>query len=545
MRARFPDAPPRALVYRAPRSFLLAGALAALLSGGCREAAEHPAGHTAGATTPAATRTTDPPTQARKGHAHDAATTPHTDGSADQEGVRLSATARANLNLAVTEAALQTIEQVLTIPGVVQAPPDRVAFVTPRLSGRIEKVYVNVGDVVTRGAPLLDLRSTEVEKLQVELLRTVTSLSIVEQSYARTQELTTKTVLTELEQLQQEVIKAHGTLQLATAAVERTEQLSEKIVARKDLLAAQTEQQHARSTYDAARRKLRTYGVTEAQIHAILTGGLDKSVLTNLGLSPQAAVQKYLVLGKPSELFALEADYRQKQGDVESVKRQLQILGFSAASIATVLQRGIPDPILTLLAPISGAVRARQATPGAMVDATEKLLELMDTALVWIEGDVVEHLLTAVRPGQHARVRVAAYPEAVFTGLVRTVGRTVDADKRTVHLWIEVPNPQGQLLPEMFATVTLITQAATDTLAVPLQAVLTEGAEQFVFVENGDTYARQNVVVGLKDDRYVEIRDGLFPGDRVVVRGGYEIHAARTATSSQGKGGDGHAGHTH
>ena len=420
MSDRFPDAQPRALVYRSPRSFLLAGALAALLSGGCREAAEQPAGHTAGATTAAATRTTGPTAQERKGHTHDAATAPHTDGPADQESIRLSATARANLNLAVTEVATQTIEQVLTVPGVVKALPDRMAFVTPRLSGRIEKVYVNVGDVVTQGAPLLDLRSTEVEKLQVELLRTATSLSIVEQSYARTKELTTNTVLTELEQLQQEVIKAHGTLQLATAAVERTQQLSDKIVARKDLLAAQTEQQHARSTYDAARRKLRTYGVTEAQICTILNGGLDKSVLTNLGLSPQAAVQKYLVLGKPSELFALEADYRQKQGEVESVKRQLQILGFSAASIATVLQRGVPDPILTLTAPISGAMSARQATPGAMVEATEKLLELIDTSLVWIEGDVVEHLLTAVRPGQQARVRVAAYPEVVFTGIVRT-----------------------------------------------------------------------------------------------------------------------------
>ena len=154
-------------------------------------------------------------------------------------------------------------------------------------------------------------------------------------------------------------------------------------MARKDLLAAQTEQQHARSIYDAALRKLRTYGVTKAQIRTILNGGLDKSVLTNLGLSPQAAVQKYLVLGKPSELFALEADYRQKQGEVESVKRQLQILGFSAASVATVLQRGVPDPILTLTAPISGAISARQATPGAMVDATEKLLEFINMSLAW------------------------------------------------------------------------------------------------------------------------------------------------------------------
>jgi len=545
MRHRSLDAPRRAFVPRATRSLLLAGVLTALLSGGCREAAEQPATHTVGATATSATRTAAPATQEAKGHTHDATTAPHTHGPADQEGLRLSAAARANLNLEVTEVATQTIEQVLNIPGVVKAPPDRVALVTPRLPGRIEKVYVNVGDVVTQGAPLLDLRSTEVEKLQVELLRTAKSLSIVEQSYARAQELTSNTVLTELEQLQQELIKAHGTLQMATAAVERSQQLSDKIVARKDLLAAQTEQQHARSTYDAALRKLRTYGVTEAQIRTILNGGLDKSVLTNLGLSPQAAVQKYLVLAKPSELFALEADYRQKQGEVESLKRQLQILGFSAASITTVLQRGVPDPLLTLTAPISGAVSARQATPGAMVEATEKLLELIDTSLVWIEGDVVEHLLTAVRPGQKARVRVAAYPEVVFTGIVRTVGRTVDADKRTVHLWIEVPNPQGQLLPEMFATVTLITQAATDTLAVPLQAILTEGAEQFVFVENGDTYVRQSVVLGLKDDRYAEIRDGLFPGDRVVVRGGYELNAVRTVAAQQGQGGDGHTGHTH
>ena len=116
-------------------------------------------------------------------------------------------------------------------------------------------------------------------QLQVELLRTVKSLSIVEQSYARTKELMTNTVLTELEQLQQELIKAHGALQLAAAAVERTQQLSDKVVARKDLLAAQTEQQHARGAYDAALRKLRTYGVTETQIAPILNGGLDYSVL--------------------------------------------------------------------------------------------------------------------------------------------------------------------------------------------------------------------------------------------------------------------------
>ena len=169
----------------------------------------------------------------------------------------------------------------------------------------------------------------------------------------------------------------------------------------------------------------------------------------------------------------------------------------------------------------------------------------MDTSAVWVEGEVAEHLLTAVRPGQQARVRVAAYPETVFTGTVRTVGRTIEPDKRTVHLWIDVSNPQGHLLPEMFADVALVTQVATEALVVPLDAVLTEGAEQFVFVENGDTYIRQSLVLGLKDDRYVEVREGLFPGDRIVVRGGYALNAARLAGTQPGARGHDHSTHAH
>ena len=529
-------------IYQSMRSLVVACALAALLSAGCREASEQATAHETGTAPASATRATGRTNQEAPPHTHDAGTASQTH---DEEGIRLSATAKVNLTIHVTEATTQTLEQILKIPGIVKAQPDRVAVVTPRLAARIEKVYVNVGESVTQGAPLVDVRSTEAEKLQVELLRATKSLAILEQSYARTKELTEKTVLTELEHLQQELIKAHGTLRLATAAVERVQQLSEKIVARKELLAAQTEQQHARSAYDAAVRKLRTYGVTEEQVRTMLSGGVDKPVLANLGLSPPAAVQHYLVLAKPTELFALEADYRQKQAEVESVKRQLQLLGFSAATITALLQRGVPDPILTLVAPISGAISVRQAIPGAMVEASERLIELLDTSAVWVEGDVVEPLLTAVHTGQQARIRVAAYPEAVFTGTVRTLGRTVDPDKRTVHLWIEVTNPEGRLLPEMFADVTLVTQVATEALVVPLDAVLTDGADQFVFVENGDTYVRQSLVLGLKDDRYVEVREGLFPGDRIVVRGGHALNAVRLAGTQQGAAGHDHSTHAH
>lgn len=521
------------------RHVLLVCLLVLAVSGGCREPTDRT---TAPAAKPApvsaASHTSD--------HGHADAPGPAPSAQEEAAGVvRLSAAAQANLNLQVAEATPQTITQIVKFPGVVKAQPDRTAVVTARLAARIEKVHVNVGDYVQQGAALIEVRSTEAEKLQVELLRTRQSLSIVEQSYTRTKELTDKIILTELEQLQQEVIKTHGTLQMTAAAVERMQQLSDQVVPRKELLTSQTEHQHARSAYDAARRKLQTYGVTDAQVRLMLEGGLTKPVLTNLGLSPQEAIQKYLVLGKPSELYTLEAEYRQKQAEVESLKRQLQMLGFSVTSVNALLQRGVPDPILTLQAPISGTVSVRQATPGAMVDAAATLLELIDTSVVWIEGEVIEPLFPAVRIGQQARVRVPAYPEEVFPGTVRTLGRTVDPEKRTVHLWIEVANPQGQLLPEMFAEVSLVIKAVADTLAIPVAALLTEGAESFVFVESGDTYLRQPLVLGLRDDRYVEVRDGLFPEDRVVVRGGQALNAVLLAGTQRGVGGHDHSTHSH
>ena len=123
---------------------------------------------------------------------------------------------------------------------------------------------------------------------------------------------------------------------------------------------------------------------------------------------------------------------------------------------------GVPDPILTLAAPISGAISVRQAIPGAMVEAAEKLVELIDTSVVWVEGDVVEPLLTAVH-GQQARAG-GGVSEAVFTGLVRTLDAPSTPTSVPCTSGSTVTNPEGRLLPEMFADVTLVTQVATEAL---------------------------------------------------------------------------------
>ena len=94
----------------------------------------------------------------------------------------------------------------------------------------------------------------------------------------------------------------------------------------------------------------------------------------------------------------------------------------------------------------------------------------------------------------------------------------------------------------MFADKTLVIDEIEDVLSVPLAAVLTEGTTSFVFVENGNSYVMHEVEIGIKDDRYVEIRDGLYAGELVVIQGTHQLQKASTGSSDVV---DPHAGHSH
>ena len=110
---------------------------------------------------------------------------------------------------------------------------------------------------------------------------------------------------------------------------------------------------------------------------------------------------------------------------------------------------------------------------------------------------MVEPLLTAVHTGQQARLRVAAYPEAVSPA--RPYAWTHRRPDSVPCTSGSRSLPRRPPAARMFADVTLVTQVATEALVVPLDAVLTEGAEQFVFVENGDTYSGRALCSGSDD----------------------------------------------
>jgi len=211
------------------------------------------------------------------------------------------------------------------------------------------------------------------------------------------------------------------------------------------------------------------------------------------------------------------------------------------------LQLGDPPPRVRYNAPLSGRVVDRHVVPGDSVEPNAHLLMVADLAEVLVVGQLFEGQIGRVEIGQKARIRVPSYPDTVFEGVVERVGSALDATTRSLPVYVRVRNPEGKLLPKMPAELAVVVASTEAALAIPRGALLGEFGNEFVFVEEDPEqglFKRAPVVRGLDDDQFVEIVDGVLPGDRVVTVGNYSLqflppyeepaHGSKSAAQGEG-----------
>src|SRR5690606_11963481 len=133
--------------------------------------------------------------------------------------------------------------------------------------------------------------------------------------------------------------------------------------------------------------------------------------------------------------------------------------------------------------------------------------------------DLVGQDIAAVSVGLEARARYHAWPERKFAGRVLRLAPTVDQRTRALRAEVELDNAERLLRPGMFVEVTLIGERREGVPVVPRRALTDRGGRRVVFVLRGQRVEQRAVQLGLGDDELVEVRDGVVPGDRVVVRG--------------------------
>jgi RND family efflux transporter MFP subunit len=176
------------------------------------------------------------------------------------------------------------------------------------------------------------------------------------------------------------------------------------------------------------------------------------------------------------------------------------------------------------------------------VEPTTTLLKLVDTSVLIAQGSAPEDLLRELKVGQPVRVTVAGYPGKRFEGRLTFIHPQIDPERRVAHVWAEIRNPEGQLKEDMFAQLSVVVGGGPAALVIPAAALMSEGGLEFVFTETPAGFKRTSVLVGARNDQYVEIKQGLSPGAKVVTDGKRQVYTVFLAARSGAPalGGHGH-----
>jgi len=185
---------------------------------------------------------------------------------------------------------------------------------------------------------------------------------------------------------------------------------------------------------------------------------------------------------------------------------------------------GNPPPSVTVTAPMSGTIDARNIILGQAVKPDTVLFHISDRSQMMIVARVYEEDLGKIKLGQKSRIHLLSYPRQVLTGKITFISPQLNPLNRTVDVWIRLSNPQRIMKPNMFARASVILHRNNVALTVVNAAIIEANGEKFVFVREGNKYHRVEVTTGASDDQYTEITAGLVPGDEVATQGNRQIY---------------------
>ncbi len=215
-------------------------------------------------------------------------------------------------------------------------------------------------------------------------------------------------------------------------------------------------------------------------------------------------------------------------------RRKLFSLGVPDETLNRLIRGGDAKPLkaLPVNAPFAGVAIHVDVGISQIVDPGYHLLEVVDLSKVWMKIGVLEKDLHRIAVGQSVAFRLPAAPGpssgGLWSGIVQVKGNYLDPQTHWGVAWAEIENPQGILRPGMAGQARVRVPAAREGLLVPSSALVTAGAERYVFVETGPgQYRRQNVIVEQQRANEIQVSRsaGLFPGDRVVTAGSHELAA--------------------
>jgi cobalt-zinc-cadmium efflux system membrane fusion protein len=266
-------------------------------------------------------------------------------------------------------------------------------------------------------------------------------------------------------------------------------------------------------------------GQAKAQLVAASAAYDRATNLVRSGFVTQAELE-----ARRATAATMEADLRTKEAQLRQYQEEearLSPVRPAAAGTGSSSDQPSLDSPGAIVAPFAGVVDSVSVTNGEIVDSATPIFTVSDLSTVWVQADVAERDLGAVKVGDAVEVRVSAFPGRVFSGRVTYIPDQIESATGMAKVRAEVPNPDGALRVNMFATVTILSPQDGDAVLVPSSSLQEVNKQSVVFVPTGDgRFAWRPVHTGLVANGKTQITSGLAAGTPVVGEGSYWLKAA-------------------
>lgn len=211
---------------------------------------------------------------------------------------------------------------------------------------------------------------------------------------------------------------------------------------------------------------------------------------------------------------------------LKGARRRLENLAVPDAALSTIERtREVPIAI-AWPAPQDGVILEREAVNGMRAAPGDVLFKIADTSVIWAQIDLAERDLGMAAVGQEVTVSPRGMRGKTFAGKIALVYPQINKETRTGRVRVELANPDGALMPDMYVEAQIATGTDKPVLSVADSAVIDSGARQIVLIDKGEgRFEPREVKLGRRGAGRVEIMEGVAAEDKVVVSANFLIDA--------------------
>jgi cobalt-zinc-cadmium efflux system membrane fusion protein len=221
-----------------------------------------------------------------------------------------------------------------------------------------------------------------------------------------------------------------------------------------------------------------------------------------------------------ADLSEAKRDAAEASAETQLASRKLLALGMTHSGLQHLYQTGERIKSLPIVSPIKGIVVHADVRVGQVVATDEHLFHVVDLSELEMAGEVLESDVPRMRVGQSVEATITAVPGVRVGGRIDHTHLTVEPESRALTVIAHVENPDRALKPGMTGSMTIDVGPPDQVVVCPTAAVVTVRGSPYVLVDRGEgRYERREVKLGIADGYRVEVQDGVFPGDQVVVTG--------------------------